>query len=63
MKLVTKKKVCGEAWRTCNPHNCPVREYTADGLNVGACWRYLVQGACEVHGQIYEFEAMRKAAK
>lgn len=62
MELVTEKEVCGEDFRKFNPHNCPVRLRTCEGVNVGACWHYLEDGKCPVHGQIYEFEAKRMAA-
>lgn len=35
------------------PSNCPIREFTADGVNVGRCWCYLKDGhTCPRHGDV-----------
>jgi hypothetical protein len=32
--------------------NCPIREFTADGVPVGRCWFYCHDGVCERHGDV-----------
>lgn len=32
--------------------NCPIREFTADGVSVGRCWFYCPDGVCERHGDV-----------
>jgi len=33
--------------------NCPILEQTADGINVGRCWFYLIGGhTCHRHGDV-----------
>jgi hypothetical protein len=56
--IVTKHDVLDEKWRTMNPRHCPVRLIAGDGVSVGACWHYLVEGVCPSHGRIYR-EAIR----
>jgi hypothetical protein len=34
------------------PNNCPIRERTADGVNVGRCWFGLKDGICPRHGDV-----------
>lgn len=35
--------------------NCPVRQFTADGVNVGRCWHYIGDTQiCPVHGDVSE---------
>lgn len=33
---------------------CPIREFTADGYNVGRCWHKLKEGKCPRHGDVRE---------
>ena len=33
-------------------NNCPIREYTADGVSVGRCWAPLTDGHCPRHGDV-----------
>ena len=32
--------------------NCMVRQYTADGHNMGPCWHSTYGGECHVHGDV-----------
>ena len=32
--------------------NCPIREFTADGISAGRCWSYLVGEICPRHGDV-----------
>jgi hypothetical protein len=48
-----REDVVGEVWRKQWPNHCPVRLTDGDGHSVGACWHYLRDGQCPVHGQIY----------
>jgi hypothetical protein len=33
-------------------NNCAIFERTADGVGVGRCWFYLVDGKCPRHGNV-----------
>ena len=45
-------EVC-EGFARLNPHNCAVRERTADGVSVGPCTHYLAGGTtCPIHGKV-----------
>ena len=33
-------------------NNCPIREHTADGVNVGRCWHWLTNEICPRHGNV-----------
>lgn len=37
--------------------NCAVRQYTADGVNVGRCWHYVRDGRCPIHGDVTSVQA------
>lgn len=40
-----------------NPNNCPIRQHTADGVNVGRCYHYVGEVAphvCPLHGDVTE---------
>ena len=42
-----------EAYAALNPHNCAVRERTADGVRAGVCTFYLKNGTdCPRHGRV-----------
>ena len=54
--------------------NCPIREYTADGVSVGRCWMWLggtkfclrhgnVTEAVQHSGELTDDPRFRKAAK
>ena len=41
---------------------CPIREFTADGVNVGRCWFHLSGGkTCPRHGNVSEAVERYKA--
>lgn len=33
-------------------NNCPILEFTADGIPVGRCWYYLKNNICPRHGNV-----------
>ena len=53
-RVVVRREIVSETWRTANPRHCPVLLRDGNGKSVGACWHYLRDGACPSHGQIYE---------
>lgn len=38
------------------PHNCAVREHTADGVPVGRCWHYAPDSRCPRHGDVRQVQ-------
>ncbi len=37
-----------------SPNNCPIREHTADGVNVGRCFFHCPNDVCPRHGDVSE---------
>lgn len=61
--LSTTLEVVGEPWRKINSKHCPVKLRTGDGVSVGACWHYLINGVCPAHGRIYGHNAVFSGTK
>ena len=36
------------------PNNCPIREFTGDGVSVGRCMFYCPDDVCPRHGNVAE---------